>query len=520
MKKKQTLVFLGLCAAGLTTGHVVKRMSSSPAAPAATSSSPRSQPSGQGGSEESSAPVTKANTIAAARSTLRSKDTLESIKTAEGADLYARVALWMVDASEEDITSYWQHYRQQENRSNEINDLIFINWTRINPQGATAAAKGTPDEHYAWWAWACHDPATALSTAIATNPDRVNNVTWGIGEFHPEWLREHFDELPEESRDNALQGLAKWSDSGDPLEKLEFFSKQGRGTHPGVFKVLAMRDPWAAYDWLTQNASQRDIYYYSQDDPLSSFLKIAGTEHPDVLKRIVEQAPAGDLKRKMEGALFKSLLDTDPDAAIQQARETKAPFVASQRLAVAAMHFLSTDPDKAFELAADLFGASPNAMGQYKTVKVANSTMHFGAENQDVNNLVNAMLAKDPARLIEMQLPTSESDGQRMSGFSNLANHWVEADLAGFAEWTKQQSDPLVRDQATINIVNKLRGENDFAGAAGWAAIMSEQKGYLENLMTDWVRTDPQAAGTWLESSGLPTERLDKLRELIGKEAP
>ncbi|QJE98696.1 hypothetical protein [Luteolibacter luteus] len=516
MNKKQTLLFLGLCTAGLATGHVAKRIASSiPASDPVTKGSGSSS-SGQGGSSDGPAIVSKAGIIAAARSTLRSKDTLESIRIADGPDLYARVALWMVDAGEEDIAAYWQHYRQQENCNRDINDLIFINWTRINPQGATTATKGTPDEHYAWWAWSCHEPAMALSTAIATNPDRLRNVAEGIGEFHSKWLLEHFDELPEKSRYHALSGLAKWDDCGDPLEKLDFLVKNGRGTDGGLFKVLAARDPWAAYDWLRENLPQRDHYPRSDSDLLSAFLDIAGSQRPEVLQRIIDQAPSGGMKRRMESALFESLLNTDPEAAIRQAKETKAPYILSQRLATAALHYLSSDREKAFELAKDLFEAAPNALGQSKNVKVENSTLSFGSDNTDVMNLLNAMMATDPARTVELQLPTAEASGQRVNSFSLLTSQWADSDLPAFAEWTKRQSDPVVRDYATAKIASKLRSDQNYPEAVDWIMSMSKSEEYLENAVLEWGRYDREAAGAWLEAADLPTERAEQLRKSIG----
>lgn len=516
MKKKQVFLFLGLCTAGLATGHAVKRFTATPsAAVSAANSSAGSQSAAGTATADESAAATKART-AAVRSTLKSKDTLDSIKTAEGADLYSRVALWMVDASEEDIASYWQHYRQQKNRANDINDLIFINWTRINPQGATAAAKGTPDEHYAWWAWACHDPATALSTALSTNPDRVNNVTWGIGEFHPNWLLEHFDELPKDSQGNAISGMAKWDDGGDPLEKLEFLKSHGHGFHPGIFKVLAMRDPWAAYDYLQQNGTTQGYYYYGQGDTMSTFIDIVSDQSPDVLKRIIEQAPSGEVKRKMESALFTKLLESDPEAAVKQAEDTKAPVIAAQRYSAAAMHYLATDPDKAFELAKAMFTACPSAMALYTTVEVENSSSSWGGNSDgEMQQVMAALMAKDPVRTMEMSLPSPGNAPHGLNTFNTLANQWAEQNLAGLAEWTKQQTDPSVRDSATSVIIGKCQNEQDYASAIEWSLTLSNPDPYLNNLVSNWGSNDPDGAREWLESADLPAEKIEKLMQKL-----
>ena len=71
----------------------------------------------------------------------------------------------MLDASEEDIATFWELYvREDRARSvrNEgarsIIDLVFIQWTRLNPLAATAAAEGTKFEEFAWWAWGVSRP--------------------------------------------------------------------------------------------------------------------------------------------------------------------------------------------------------------------------------------------------------------------------------------------------------------------------------------------------------------------------
>lgn len=516
MKKKQLSRFLGLCAAGLVSGYASKRIASPPAAPptqAKVSEEQGATASTQ--TEEPDAGKTKARMVTK-RSDLRSTDTLESIKTAEGPDLYARLALWMVDASEEDISAYWQHYRQQKGRSNEINDLIFINWTRINPQGATAAAKGTPDEHYSWWAWACHDPKGALAAAIATNPDRVNNVTWGIGEFHPTWLREHFDELPENSRMNALSGMSKWDDGSDPLEKLEFLKKHGYGVQPGVFKVLALRDPWTAYDWLQENGNSLTYYGFGSKDTTSTFIDVVGEQHPDVLKRIAEQAPSGELKRKMEAALFANLLKEDPEAAVEQAKEIKAPYIAAQRLSAAGMSFIASDPDKAFELAQALFEACPQALNLHTTVEIGNSSSSSSSsESSEVNQLVDALLAKDPEKLVGMHLPKAGNDRSGLDRFHTLTNKWAEQDLTGLSEWATEQTDPVVREPAMQAVINKLQNDQNYPDAAEWAMSLSSPDSYLHNIVANWSQTDPQGAAHWVETVDLPEERIEPLKKYL-----
>jgi hypothetical protein len=517
VKRNPLLLLLGLSAAGLASGYVAKRVAgpASPAVVASDGASPAGTPDKRGTTATAS-PATAAVLKSISQSTIRSTDTLEIAKTLEGPDAYHRLALWMVDASEPEIAAYWQHYRQQKSRSNEITDLIFINWTRIDPRAATTAAKGTGDEHYAWWAWACHDPKTALETAIAENPDRVNNVTWGIGEFHKDWLREHFDELPEGARNNALQGMAKWDDGENPLDTLNFLKEKGYGFHPGIFNVLIRKDPWAAYDWIEENGSSARSQYGGSFDAMSTFVETVGEQYPDVLKRIADQAPSGEMKRKLEAVLFANLLKTDPEAAIVQAEETKAPVIAAQRMAAAALSLVRKEPERAFELAGKIFAANPDALSGMTMVEYAGGSSGWGSGDQQVSELMDALLIQDPARVMELKF--AEDQGHRHnSPFAQLASKWAEQDINGLSEWVNRQDDPKVREPAAAVIVNKLSNEQQYEDAAGWAMSLGDSKiAHVQNVLATWRQSNPDEALQWLDNSQLPEADRNQIKTSLG----
>lgn len=519
MKSKPIVLFAGACIAGLALGYGAKRFSGTNAPPpiaenAATKSS--RDANAKGG--EAGAPGDLATLIPSVATT-RSTETLESLK-ADSTDLYARLALWMVDASQEDVKAFWEYYRTQKNRSNDINDVIFINWARIDPLAASAAAKGTPDEHYAWWAWACHDPQAALDAAIATNPDRINNVTWGIGEFHPDWTMKHFDELPEDSRDNALRGLAKWDDREHPQEILDFLIAKGNGYHAGLFKVLSVRDPWGAYDWLEKNKNVTNDEFDNSGSLMGSFVNSLALYHPDVLDRIADNTPSGQLKRAMENKAFQGLLKTDLDAAIQQAEETKGSAVAGSRLTAVALAVARTDPDRAFSLAKKLFEVCPNPWEEGLTVMTASGgSTRWGGDNSEVDTLLATLMDKDPRRAMELAvgLPTESSDPFGATGV--LAQHagilWANRDPEGFGDWIESQPTPEKRAQGTQMMIGYLMSEQDYAGAADWAGSMSEGdsgNSMLISVVANWTSNDMEAARAWFEKAQLSEEERRNLQ--------
>ena len=91
------------------------------------------------------------------------------------------------------------------------------------------------------------------------------------------------------------------------------------------------------------------------DMPMEILVKNLGAFQPETLRQLAGQAPSGAFKWRMEAELFKNLLETDPEAALAQAKATKAPVIATQRLATAGLALVQKDPAQALEIARTLF---------------------------------------------------------------------------------------------------------------------------------------------------------------------
>ncbi len=528
MTLKPHHLILGLCTAGLVSGYVAKSVSTRTGAPQAENAAVAGRAGPSTPRDPSSAdPHGKA--AAGSVSTKRSTDTLESLAALDGDALYARLALWLIDASEPEIAAYWTAVSDKPGRANDITDLIFINWTRLDPQAAIAAVAGTDSEHFAWWAWACHDPKAALAAAIAANPDRVISVAWGIGEFHPDWLREHFDQIPESARNTAMGGMTKWDDTDKPAEILDFLKQHGQGGqgfNARIFNTLVRKDPWAAYQWLQNNTATVTTNYGSAESVMQQLVKSMGETQPDALARLAAQTPSGEAKRKMEAVLFDNLLKNDPDAALEQASATEAPRVAALRLAAVGLSLLKADPDKALELTQKLFATCPDALDNMTWIRYSNNgTSGSGGRVQEVNDLLTGLMEQNPAKVLDAFLPDTQSGAALTSRdrfgfgkdpFSSLSSMWAEQDLAAYTTWVNQQGDPTIRDRAAGTVINKLLGQQHYAEAAEWAMSSENlQSATITNVVSNWVQSNPEAAATWLESAKLPADRKADLQRYL-----
>lgn len=512
MKASITISVTLACAAGLLAGYAGRRfadrglsVSAAPNTPAKNDTPHNNGPSragrGRGASPADTLPFME-----------RSCDTLESLLASDDDSRFRRVAHWLLDASAPEIAAFWQAARTRPGMTVDLADMIFVNWTRLDPEAAISAVAGTGDEHRAWWAWSCHDPEAALAAALAVKSDCVNNIAWGIGEFHPEWLMKHFDRLPESARGNALSGLEKWDDAGDPLAVLDFLRQHGRGFNSRIFATLARRDPWAACDWYRRNGNGTgDLYdsYFSYNSRLGDanpgviLVKAIAESQPEALERIITLEPQGPFRRAMEAALFGQLVRTDPDAALQQAVATKAPQIAALRLSTLGVMETSRDPDKAFKIAGQLFKHGAGVMFDRTEVTTANGSNTSTGTNLEVEKFADALMDIDPARTMGLiPAPRGES-GDPDGGYVRLLAKWADQDPDGYQNWAGTVSDPEVRSLTVQPLVRGLMTNGRFAEGMELVMETESLRGYLSNQFARWTEDDAAAARQWLESASL-----------------
>ena len=180
---------------------------------------------------------------------LKSSDTAEDLLALPDSELYDRFTQWVFGASPAEISTFYQGYRERKKRNRDLLNLLFIAWTKVDPEPAISATRGTYDIQFAYWAWACHDPAKALVTA-KERKEGVRHVVGGIGQFHPQWLVENFESIPGWARGDALNGLNKWPDTQTPELTIPFLIAHNRTVPETSFLALARQDPAKAYQIL------------------------------------------------------------------------------------------------------------------------------------------------------------------------------------------------------------------------------------------------------------------------------
>ncbi|RYD49658.1 MAG: hypothetical protein EOP85_01210 [Verrucomicrobiaceae bacterium] len=433
----------------------------------------------------------------------RSAETLETLVAKEGGATYADIALWLVDADAGQIAAYWESCKDGK-LDGDRERLIFLSWTRLDPNAAVAATASTDRAGMAWWAWAASDPMTALASA---GDDRLEDVARGIGEFQPKWLMANFHHIPEAVRRNAVGGLLTWKENEDPAATLDFLKEHEFGFNKTLFRTLCLKDPWAAYDWLQKNESGDS----KANSAMDTLLETMRSAHPDDLERLGAMAPSGRMKRKVEDFIFASLLEKDPESALAEAKDIEAPAVAAIRLAQVGKSLMKTDPDKAFEVGSMILATGPQNLVPFKQMEFANGTnMSLWDNNeQSTQEFIESLLSKDPARTMEMTI-----DGMKgvTSTFHSLCGKWCSQDTEAYSAWVDTQKNPEIRSAAERYLIMTLSSQGRFQEAADRATGAAAGGGStLTQLAIDWGKSDPTAAAAWLESADIDEEQREQL---------
>lgn len=290
--------------------------------------------------------------------------------------------------------------------------------------------------------------------------------------------------------------MRDFADTADPLASLEFAQKCGNEELLGTsFRALVGTDAMAAWDWLDQNPSLATKTFRSRAGAMESLIQAMTPSQMKDLERIAALTPPGELKRQIETKLFTHLVTTDPEAALAEAKATKAPRIAAQRLAAVGKTFIHSDPEKAFKTAEALFSTCPGAADP-----MIQMTYPGGGEtvsddcSRETYHLLAGLSAKDPARTLEMILPGTP-DPEESWTFSFLTDTWAERDLVAYTGWVNAQTNPLVREPAARRVVSRLARKQQYGEALDWAmSLKTPQNSRPDSTYREWRKSNPQAA--------------------------
>ena len=452
----------------------------------------------------------------ASTSRAQSEDTVASLLSLPERELYGRLAAWSLDADEAELSDFLKRYGELGHTDYEVRRLVFVHLTRLDPLGAVESATDDRARYLAWSAWACHDPEAALAADAEREAAMTSAICRVIGEFHPDWLLANFDRIPERFRKRAFDGFRQWplalSNPDRMLERAAQWNDQE--LLEAIFYAVAHRSLFEAWRWSQE---------YEPQHPESPGIRISMTdllvEWPDSskiddLERIAEDLPAGELKRDVESRVMEFLMETDPEAALARARATDGVRTRAEYLAIAGKAFVYADPQRALEVADELFATCPGLFDRSRVEFADGTSETIGGERlYKIWGFLQGLAVREPDGLMTAYLahdPSMES----IKTFRSLSNMWADHAPDSFVNWLETQTDPRIREPA-VRVLVKHFSDHDFhAKAADWSLSLGDaaEKTTLR-VFRKWKRFDPDAAGGWLENADLPDERKSQLRE-------
>lgn len=449
---------------------------------------------------------------------LRSEDTLESILALDPEANYARIALWLATADEGQLAAYWSGYKGGK-RSVQVTDLVFINWTRRNPQEAVAAVNGTGDARYAWWSWASNDPEAALAAGKQAGRDAMIQVACGIGDFNPQWLREHLEEIPEEYRGEAFGRMRNWPAGLEPLATLGFMKEHGMGFDERVFANLAKEDPWSALDWMKENPNQLRDPFASSSPMTELLVSTLARDNPEDLGKLAAGLPDGAMRRKMEQALFDRLVEEDPEKAMEQAKATKVPLTAAQRMGQIGLGLVGKDPEQAFGIAKEILAANPATLDVDRMVEYPGGGRGYH-DSSKASDFMSALYTKDRERTMNLLAAQANASKTAPEILSDFSRRWLEENPEQFSQWASQTTGKTL-ETAGSQISLHLAQRGHYEESIQWATAGGQDPAdAYYGLLHYWKQSDPAAASAWLEGSNLTEGQKARYRGILNRNNP
>ncbi len=523
MDPKVQYLLPAMAGLGFLAGFAVRQPqeTQAPAASAPERPGPRSaRPRGEGAGVPAGAPVVGV-------AGMKSADTLADLLALDDTeDLYARLALWLLDAPEEDIAAFWSAYagRERSQRDTELLDLLFAQWTRIDPVAAIEAAKGSGHEGIPWWAWAIHDPDAAIAAARDAPAEMAGFVMRAIGQFHPERALRMLEENPGFAQWNAIEGIINGLARTDPEAALAFQRLHGRMHDTKAIEKLTRDDPHAALEWLRRQPR-------GDNDSMGAFLGTLQRENPSMIAELAEGLPPGSLRRQLESAAFRHLAETDPAEALRQARDTASPRLAAERLAVLGSRMATDDFQGALGIFGDLFAACPDAGNRMLWTRRPNGSGGSLAAIEGVTPFIDQLIAADPQATMEaaLRMPGVDAAPGRQiihhsgvdgSAAAAVASRWGSQDPEGLAGWLETQEPGPDFDRGAVYASRGYLGRKQFDEGIEWSMRISDESrrsSAVQSAFQLWQNNDRQSARQWVQEADLPADVRKSLEPYLGE---
>jgi len=494
---RQSAILVALLGLGFFSGAALKRQ-------AADSTAPNRPTNSEAHTRVRTGVANHSNSNAGLAVTpvnLRSDHTLEDLLALPPEDLYNHLALWLVDASTDEMAAYWNATKNDKNASDKIRDLLFVRWTLSDPLGAIKAAADTQASHIPWWAWAKNDPSAAFEYTMTHDRSRVEVVLRSIGQSDPKRALKLLNDHPDLPQTTGLSGILFGLTRDDPEAAVKLAIQNPNQYDHRPLQAWIRDDPHAAFDWYQVNRASNSPFSSLWDREL---IKTLSTESPELLAEFASKLPYGALRRQFESAAFDNLIRNNPAKALEQARNNPSPVLATEQLTKIASNLASEDPQQTRSLLTEILGKNPNFLQRETHTYYPNGSSTDGGDISDGRILIQNLLNIDPQGTFQQLVDADPSESLNPTTHQ-AASLWIQKDPAAFADWTAAQSNDRIRNQGYELLIAQLAESKNFESAIQYAGNLDEtmRASQTSRILHYWKSDDPAAATKWSEANGI-----------------
>jgi hypothetical protein len=229
--------------------------------------------------------------------------------------------------------------------------------------------------------------------------------------------------------------------------------------------------------------------------------------NPELIERIAGSFPA-DLGRSIRAAALNALANSDPETARARAESLPAGPERDMALQAVASALVETDPEAALEWARNLSPPSQNALRSITLALARQDPRRLlamlddpapGVEPQLLLVVATSLDTSDPS-----QLPTladgllGRSDAQSAQALQRLVGNWMQRDPETALDWVLAHGTEFDAN-VLASAAQTLAARDPVAAAAYLGRIPpSQQSAWITQVAGQYGRSDPYGAMAWV----------------------
>jgi hypothetical protein len=350
----------------------------------------------------------------------------------------------------------------------------------------------------------------------------MNRCIWhAISVFHPRWFITNFDRVPDDFRESVISSMNAQADV--PVIAEKSLEAAERWNHPellnAVFVNTLGNSPLEAWEWYQKHRTKHPDFFGSESyviEYITSYT--AQPSQAGELAQIADSMEPGSDKWTLEAKTVELLARTDPEAALAMARRSGSGGVRDRLLAAAGKALVFDQPDKALEIADEIFSSRSGVLNRPEIRFADGTTAALSTEDhRETHDFLEGLCVKRPEHLMQSLLKHDLTE-QTDTAFKLVAGTWASQSPESYGEWLGTQVDPRILGPGVDAMVSSLARKGCYSDAMDWAVSPNAtDSNAVTSIFRKWYRYDSDAADEWLKNSDLPEERNQALLKAVKK---